>query len=159
MPNRPRLAFSHTAQLAQAGCGDAPEGGPPSAPRDGPPTSIRQVMGRLAKGPGSLTPILGDELKLDPPAWDLIDEQSHEFVALAAAMAGMKPPKGSAESWAAQTKLYAEMAAELDKAAHAQDKDAALAAHGRLKGSCMACHAEHKGSRGMGPGPGGPPPG
>ena len=159
MPNRPCLAFSLSALLALAGCGDAPEGGPPSAPLDGPPTSIRQVMGRLAKGPGSLTPILGDELKLDPPAWDLIDEQSHEFVALAAAMAGMKPPKGSAESWAAQTKLYAEMAAELDNAAHAHDKAAALAAHGRLKGSCMACHAEHKGSRGMGPGPGGPPPG
>ena len=158
MPRRPLLA---AMILALCGCGgpDDGSGGPPPAPLDGPPTSIKQVMLRLAKGPRSLTPIIGDELNLDPPAWGLIDEQSHEFVALAAAMAGMKPPKGSAESWAAQTKVYAEMAAELDKAAHAQDKAAALAAHGRLKGSCMACHAEHKGGRGMGPGPGGPPPG
>ena len=83
MPRRPLLA---AMILALCGCGgpDDDSGGPPPAPLDGPPTSIKQVMLRLAKGPRSLTPIIGDELNLDPPAWGLIDEQSHEFVALAA---------------------------------------------------------------------------
>jgi hypothetical protein len=79
------------------------------------------------------------------------------------------PPKGHKASWEKLTSAYAEWASDLDKAAQAKDKDAALEAHGKLAGSCMACHREHREMRkGMGgpPGsgrprmpPGGPPPG
>ena len=55
------------------------------------------------------------------------------------------------------TSAYAEWASDLDEAAQAKDKVAALEAHGKLAGSCMACHREHREMRkGMG-GMGGPP--
>jgi hypothetical protein len=122
-------------------------------------------MTKLGKGPNALTPTLGNELKADPPAWETIQGQTREYARLAADMAKYDPPKGSKESWAKHTGDYAESASELDKAAQARDKAAALAAHGELARSCMGCHREHRvmmGPPGGGPPggfPGGPPPG
>jgi hypothetical protein len=117
-------------------------------------------MTKLAKGPNSLTDVLGKELKQDQPPWVTIQGQTKEYALLAAELSTHNPPKGSKESWATSTTAYAGSATDLDKAAQAKDKDAALAAHGKLANSCMACHREHRMGPGMGgPRGGGPPPG
>lgn len=141
--------------------GSSPQGPPgPGGAGPGQASGIKLIMTKLAKGPNSLTPVLGKALKEAEPAWETIQEQSKEYALLAAEMGKLDPPKGSKESWAKLTADYAESAADLEKAASAKDKDAALTAHGQLANSCMACHREH---RRMGPGgggfPGGGPPG
>jgi hypothetical protein len=118
-------------------------------------------MNKLTKGPGSLTPAIGNELKANPIPWETIQGQTKEFVALAAALEKNDPPRGSKDSWAKFTADYSEAAAELDRAAQAKESDAARAAHETLGNSCTSCHREHRRmGRGMGGPPGfGPPPG
>jgi hypothetical protein len=120
-------------------------------------------MTKLTKGPNSLTPVIEKELNSDAPPWETIQGQTKEFAQLAAAMGKNTPPKGHMESWEKLTSAYTEWASDLDAAAQAKSKDAALEAHGKLAGSCMACHREHRemrkgggGPPGFGP-PGGPP--
>jgi hypothetical protein len=140
---------------------DQAESGPAGV-GPGPSTPIKEIMTKLTKGPGSLTPVISQELNTDPPPWDTIQTQTKEFAQLAASMGKYDPPKGSKDSWATLTSAYSEAAASLDKAAQAKDKNAALEAHKTLANSCMSCHQAH---RGMGPGmgmpgkgpPGGPP--
>lgn len=158
--------------LIAAGCGEAAkedqpkdaaaiasaEPAPASAPAvaaetSGKSPSVKQIMGKLTKGPKALTPVLGEELKAEKPAWDLIQPQAKEFAQMAALMGQNDPPKGSRDSWMKLTSAYAESATALDKAAQAKDKDAALEAHGVLANSCKGCHGPHKA---MGPGMGGP---
>lgn len=133
----------------------------------GAPTPIGEIMIKLSKGPSALTSTIKDELKADPPPWDAIQPQAKEYVQLTASLGKYDPPKGSKESWTKLTGEYAETAVELDHAAAAKDKEAALAAHAKLTKSCMGCHREHKASPGgmgrpggfgrpVGP-PGGPP--
>jgi hypothetical protein len=110
-------------------------------------------MRTLTKGQNSLTEVLGRELNEPQPPWETIQGQTKEFVKHANEMANHAPPKGTKESWAELTSAFSTDAAELDKAAQAKDKTAALAAHTDIKNSCMACHRQH---RMMGPGMGGP---
>ena len=124
---------------------------PPAGGRSSP--EIKEIMTKLAKGPNSLTPVLGNELKADQPAWETIQGQTKEYAQLAGELVKYDPPKGSKESWTKLTGEYSAAASELDKAAQAKDKDAALQAHGQVANSCMSCHRQH---RTMGPGPGGP---
>jgi hypothetical protein len=129
-----------------------PAAGSPATSGSGQPgaaSPIKNMMGRLTKGPQSLTPVIGRELAGDPPAWETIQAQTKEFAALAATMGKHEPPKGSKESWTKLTASYAAAAAALDQAAQAKDKAAAQAAHQTLSGSCKACHQEHR--------PSGPP--
>ena len=171
--------------LSLSGCGDsggnavqvdppnpAPGGPPPMGPGGGSGSNpaIKEAMVKLGRGPNSLTPTLGKELKETPPPWDAIGPQASEYAKLTASIVGESPTRGDKESWSKLAKAYADSAAELDKAAQARDVTAALAAHGSLTNSCMACHRVH---RAMGPGgpggrggpggppggPGGPPPG
>ena len=131
-----------------------------AASGDGSSPTIKAIMVKLTKGPNSLTPLLGKELKADEPPWETIQGQTKEFAQLAAAMGKNTPPKGHMESWEKLTSAYAEWASDLDQAAQSKSKDAALEAHGKLAGSCMACHQEHREMRKGGGGPrGGPPPG
>jgi hypothetical protein len=143
------------------GPGPAPPPGGMAAEPIGAKPSIRQIMGKLTKGPGSLTAVIGNELKADPPAWDTIAPQTQEYTRLAAAMGDNTPPKGSADSWKRLTTDFAGSAESLSKAAQAKDREAALEAHGVLANSCNACHREHRrgpGGMGMGGPPmGGPP--
>jgi hypothetical protein len=133
---------------APRGVGGAPA--PPGAgAAAGARSPIKDIMGKLTKGPNSLTPVLGKALRAEPPAWEAIQAQTREFARLAADLGRHEPPKGSKESWAQRTSAYAESATALDRAAQAKDRDAALLAHGRLANSCMACHRDH---RTMGPG-------
>jgi hypothetical protein len=159
--------------LACGGCGDDPDtgqSGPGSgAPGNQPVTTpgIKQIMGKLTKGPNSLTEVIGKELSEPQPAWETIQGQTKEYVQLAGDMAKYDPPKGTKESWKERTAAYAESAADLDRAAQAKDKSAAMTAHGEIKNSCMGCHRQHRmmGPGGSGPGGfgprgfGGPPPG
>ena len=149
--------------LAFAGCDKGTNQGPTGAalPRgdQAPPAddevggvpTIKKIMTRLTKGPRSLTPVIGQELHAEQPAWETIQGQTKEFVRLAEALGKNDPPKGGKESWAKLTAEYAESAEALDRAAQAKDRDAALAAHGKLERSCMPCHREH---RAFGPGGG-----
>jgi hypothetical protein len=124
----------------------------------GTPT-IRQIMGKLTRGPNSLTPVLGKELQAEAPDWATIQPQTEEYARLAAAMVQNKPRRGSPESWAKLSSAFADTASALNKAAQAKNRDAALEAHGQIEGSCMECHREHRMmGRGMGK-MGGPPPG
>jgi hypothetical protein len=122
-------------------------------------------MTRLAKGPNSLTPVLGKELGEESPPWETIQGQAKEYAESAAALGKLEPPLGSKESWAKQTAAFAASAEDLHRAAEAKHRAAALTAHDQLKNSCTGCHGEHrrKGPGGMGGPPrgvpGGPPPG
>jgi hypothetical protein len=126
-------------------------------------------MRKVAAGPASLTPTIGNQLKAESPDWDTIQAETKEYAASARELGTHEPPRGTKDSWKELTDAFAEHASELDEAAQAKDKDAALVAHNQLATSCRACHSEHQpprgpgGMRGFGPppggGPGGPPPG
>lgn len=117
----------------------------------GPPSPIGQIMAKLTKGPQSLTAVIGEELKADPPNWDQLQSQTKEYVELASSMVKHDPPKGSKESWTKLAGAFADSAVALEKAAQAKDKEAALAAHKSLSNSCIACHQQHRaGSSGFG---------
>lgn len=159
--------------LLAPGCGDtgggaapgaaqapAPPPGGPSGPGGGPGSNpaIKAAMVKLTKGPNSLTPVIGNELKETPPPWDKIQPQTKDYAETAASIVVETPTRGDKESWTRLATAYAESAAALDKAAQARDQAAASSAHARIANSCMECHRSH---RAMGPGgrggPGGPP--
>jgi hypothetical protein len=169
-------SFLAALLLGASGCGDEPSAAQPgpaagmnpigagAAPGEadagplGDSPTVKQIMGKLTRGPGSLTPVIAHELNVDPPAWDTIQPQTREYARLAAAMGKNDPPRGSMESWSQLTAAFASSAEALNKAAEAKDRDAALEAHEAITGSCMSCHREHRrGGAGMaGPGMGGP---
>src|SRR3954469_25753472 len=140
--------------LAAAACNKTKNSTPviagPGPGGPGASSPIREIMVKLTKGPQSLTPMIGEELKADPPPWDTIQPQAKEFAELAAKMGQYDPPKGDKDSWAKLTSEYTASATALDQAAQAKDKDAALTAHDALTHSCMACHREHRMMRGPG---------
>jgi hypothetical protein len=139
--------------------GFQPGGGPPGGSRKASP-EIKELMGKLTKGPTSLTSMIGKELETDPPAWETIQPQTKDYAKLAADLGKYDPAKGSKESWAKLTTAYADSATVLDMAAQAKDTNAARAAHKLILNSCMECHREHRGGPGGGPGgPGGFGPG
>jgi hypothetical protein len=105
----------------------------------------KEIMGKLNKGPKSLTQVLGRELKAPQPPWDEIQNQTREYVTLTADLCKCEPSKGEADSWAKLTKQYAEAAQALDGAAQKKDQAAAMAVHGRIMRSCAACHRAHRG--------------
>jgi hypothetical protein len=144
------------ALLAVAGCGESEgEDQNDQSPQrtaggmrgqSGPaPAGIKQVMAEVAKGPNSLTSVIGKELDLDPPPWESIQGQTKDYALSASKLGKYDPPKGSKESWIKLTAAFAESAAELDRAATAKDKETAKVAHDQLKNSCNACHQQHRG--------------
>jgi hypothetical protein len=135
--------------------GFQPGGGPPGDARKASP-EIKDLMGKLTKGPTSLTSMIGKELETDPPAWETIQLQAADYAKLAADLGKYDPPRGSKESWAKLTTAYADSATVLDKAAQAKDATAAKAAHKLILNSCMECHREHRGGPGGPGGAGGP---
>jgi hypothetical protein len=156
----------------QVNQGGANAGGPPPGMPAGPPMGgpgrphgpIGEAMTKLAKGPQSLNALIGNELKGESPPWDTLQPQAKEYAQLTASLSKYDPPKGDKASWTKQADAFAQTAGELEHAADAKDKSAALAAHQKLQMSCKACHDAHRGGpggRGMPPGgfrgPGGPP--
>jgi hypothetical protein len=150
--NEPNSPLPSPGQLANR---PGPE--PPLDTTSGTPT-IRQIMGKLTKGPNSLTPVIGKALEAEAPDWTAIQPQTDEYARLAAALVKNTPRKGSPESWAKLSAAFGESADALNKAAKGKNRDSALEAHSQITGSCMECHRQH---RTMGPGMGkmgGPPP-
>jgi hypothetical protein len=162
----PTVLFCLPILLVVAGCSEgegemaagAMPGGPgPGGPGGGPP-GVRQIMGKLGRGPNSLTDVIGKELQQEPPPWETIQEHAKDYSQSAGELGEFDPPKGGKESWTKLTAMFAETAAELEKAAVAKDKQAAAVAHDQLKNSCNDCHQEHRRmGRGGGPGGFGPP--
>lgn len=157
-----------TGLLLLGGCGEGEDQGPMGPPGGGGPDAaglaspgIKQIMVKLARGPQSLTPVIGNELGQDPPPWETIQGHTKEYSEAAAEMGKYDPPRGAKQSWMKLTTEFADTASEMDRAAVAKDKERARAAHEVLKNSCNACHKEHRrmGRGGGGPpgGPGGPP--
>jgi hypothetical protein len=107
--------------------------------------TTKEIMGKLNKGPKSLTQVLGRELRAPQPPWDEIQNQTREYVTLTTDLCKCEPSKGEADSWAKFTKQYVEAAHALDGAAEKKDKSAAMAAHGRITRACAACHRAHRG--------------
>lgn len=110
------------------------------------PPTIKEIMGKLNKGPNSLTPTLGKDLRSDPLDWDHIQKEAQSFASLASSLQKNKPPKGDSASWDKLAKAYAANAQALADAAGKKDKAAAQAAISRLadmKG-CSACHGAHR---------------
>ena len=141
------------------GFGGPPGGGPPGG-FGGPATGIKAVMRKVAAGPNSLTNKLGNQLKADSPDWATIQAETKDYADAAKEMGTYDPPKGSKESWKELTDAFAQHAAEMDTAARAKDKAAAVLARDQLATSCKACHNAHQPPRGPGgPGGFGPPPG
>jgi len=141
----------------------------------GPSSPIKNIM-RKVTGKNAFAPQLGTSLAADEPDWAAIQAQTKEYATLAKELGTHEPPKGSKESWTTLTAQFAATAEELDKAAQAKDKPAAITARDTLSNSCMACHSEHQNKRGGfggggfggpgggrpgggGPPGGGPPPG
>jgi hypothetical protein len=108
------------------------------------PLTVKEIMGKLNKGPLALTPTIKRELQQDNPNWMTIQEQAKQYAGLAVDLPRNDPPKGDKSSWDNLAKQYAENAKALDEAARKQDKHGALAAHANLTSSCNACHEAHK---------------
>jgi hypothetical protein len=170
--NTPRallLAAVLAFPLAAWGCGGTaspgqaslPPGGPlPSEAQGGPgggDVNLKQIMGKIGRGPTALSAMLNRELNADPPAWETIQPQTAEYAKLAADLGKSDPPRGSKDSWAKLSAAFAASAAEVDRVAQARDVTATRAAQAKLGSSCMECHREHRGGPG-GPGGFGPPP-
>jgi hypothetical protein len=106
--------------------------------------TIRQIMGKLNKGPKSLTFIVGKELKETEPDWSKMQQQTKSYVELARALADNQPPKGNRDSWEKLSRAFALNAETLDEAVKKKDLSSARQAHARLTGSCRNCHTAHK---------------
>jgi hypothetical protein len=115
-------------------------------------------MIKIGRGPQALNSRIAKELAKDEPAWEGVQAQTAEYAAMASAIAGQDPPKGSKDSWARLSASFADSAATLDRSAQGKDRSAALVAYKSLENACMACHQQHRGGPG-GFGPGGPGPG
>jgi hypothetical protein len=157
-----------------AGCDAIWDGqaAPPVSPPPGPgsvessqSSGLKAAMKKIGQGPGALTPTLAAQLNAEKPAWETIQPETKEYAQLASETANYNPTRGSKESWAKLCAEFTATASDLNKAAQAKDKAAALSAHGQLSNTCMGCHREHRGRQGgppggppRGPGGGGPPP-
>lgn len=141
-----------SGQSAQATTDAAPPlpgGGPGGAGG----SQLKLMMNRLGKGQRSLSLVIANELAADTPNWESLQGLTKQYTTLAGYLKVFPPPRGSNDSWKEKTDAFAKTATELDEAAKAKNKDAALAAHQQLSQSCAECHREHRRS-----GPGGTPP-
>lgn len=106
--------------------------------------TVKEIMGKLNKGPKALTPSLKRSLQKDQPDWQDIQDKSKEYANLAVELTKTTPPRGDKASWDKLTKDYAALAQSLETASAKKDKTAALSAHGKLTKACSACHKAHR---------------
>ena len=64
---------------APPGPGVGTGAGGPAGPGPASNPGIRQIMGKLNKGPSALTLLIKSELAQDPPPWDIIQGQTKEY--------------------------------------------------------------------------------
>jgi hypothetical protein len=107
--------------------------------------TIKEIMGKAHKGPNSILPNVGKDLRdSNGPDWDEIKRSAKELVSLGKALTKNEPPKGEKSSWQKLTKAYTESAQALLTAAEKQNKSAAESAQKQLQSSCTGCHKSHR---------------
>lgn len=108
--------------------------------------AIKEIMIRLYKGPNSLSPTIGRELRAEAPPWDHLRQEAHEFTILTVELAALHPARGERASWELLTRASVEHARALENAVTHHDRPAAQAAHARLSEAkgCAACHEAHR---------------
>jgi len=110
------------------------------------PPTIKEIMAKLNKGPNSLCPSIGKDLRADEPKWNDIQKEAKAFAGFAEELPKLKPPRGDKANWDKLAKTFADNAKALDEAAQKKDKEAAQAVHKRLADmkNCNACHDAHR---------------
>jgi hypothetical protein len=110
------------------------------------PPTIKEIMTKLNKGPNSMTPSLGKDLRDNPVDWDHIQKEAKIYASLVATVQKSRPPKGDAASWDKLVKAYAEKAKAFEDAAEKKDQKGAQAAVARLANvkDCKTCHDAHR---------------
>jgi hypothetical protein len=106
--------------------------------------TVKEIMGKLNKGPYALTPNLKRGLQKDDPDWGEIQDEAKQYVNLVSDLGKAQPPKGDQASWEKLTKEYAAIAKTLEQAVQKKDKTSALAAHGKMSQVCTVCHKAHR---------------
>jgi hypothetical protein len=151
-PNDP---YSNLPPQIPGGGSSGPGG--PGGPRSNP--KLKELMGKIGRGPQALQGSLGAALKQSEPAWDTIQSKAHEYALATGELGKHEPVKGAKDSWAKLTATFSEAAADLDKEAQAKDKEKTVAALDNLGNSCKDCHQQHRIMGPPGGGPRGGPPG
>jgi cytochrome c556 len=116
----------------------------PAGAQDDAVPAVKKIMGKLNKGPKSLTATLKKDLNTDNLDWAKIQKDAKEFARLAGFMSKNEPPAGSKESWNKLTQQYAAYAKALNDAAQNMDQADAKKAHQKLSTACKSCHSEHR---------------
>jgi cytochrome c556 len=106
--------------------------------------TVKEVMGKVNKGPTALFPTIRKGLNADAPDWPELQKQAKEISSLVDSLGKKEPPRGEKESWAKFTKAYAADAKTLADAAEKKDKDAMIGAHAKITKACTACHNMHR---------------
>ena len=109
-----------------------------------PAMSVKEIMGKLNKGPKAMTLAIKRALQAPSPSWDEIQKETQEYANLVKALGQAEPPTGDKSSWEKLTSEYVASATALDQAVQKKDKSAALAAHGKITRSCLNCHKAHR---------------
>ena len=117
---------------------------PVDTPPPPPPPPIKELMGKLNKGPEALTSSIGRNLDKPEPDWATLASQCKDYLDNVKHLGKNVPPRGEPASWERLTKAYQENARVLAIAVKNQDRKAALAAHGKIEQSCSRCHVNHK---------------
>lgn len=106
--------------------------------------SIESIM-KTIHGKKGLMKSLGPMLDAKDIDWTAVQGKTKQILPLAIDLGKRKPDKGTKESWAELTEIYAENAKELDAAAAKKDAVATKDYFNELNSSCNKCHARHKG--------------
>lgn len=107
--------------------------------------TIKEIMGKVTKGPTAALGVLKKQLQEKKPDWEAIQETAGTIVKFASFMPKNDPPKGEKADFEKLAKNFAESAKSIEKAAKAKDTAAVKKAMGKMGGSCMTCHKAHKG--------------
>lgn len=108
--------------------------------------SIESIM-KTMHGRNGLTKALDAMLQAKEVNWDAVQATTKKMVPLATDLGKRKPDKGTKESWAELTEVYADFATQLDAAAAKKDLAATKDNLHELNSSCNKCHGRHKGGR------------
>jgi cytochrome c556 len=106
--------------------------------------TIKEVMRKLHKGPGSALGKLKKDLAADSPDWTEIQARTKDFETYGAALPKNDPPQGEKEDWQKRADSYYENAKKLNASAKKEDKAGVKAAFSKISNACAACHKAHR---------------
>jgi cytochrome c556 len=106
--------------------------------------SVKEIMGKLNKGPKSESAKLKSALAAKTPNWDAIQASTKVYADHGPELGENDPPKGSKESWKTMSEGFATQTKTLNAAAEKKDLAGTKAAFQKLSMSCMGCHRAHK---------------